>query len=131
MDIEIKSQPFTKKDLLWLQDGLRSGRIRRFGAIADHQKLNFSHNALIAWKTQSLNKETAGKLRKKDYISHIYLRQANRLWPYNLYTMVHARSQDELELYFREICQLLKYPEFKVLITIKEFKKTSFTPYVA
>ncbi len=128
MDIEIKSQPFTKKQLAQIKRDLGSGKLRRFGAIANHQKLKFSHNALIAWRCQSLKEGIAEKLKEKTYISHIYLRKAHPLWPYNLYTMAHAHNQDELESYFQEIFQLLNKPAFKVLTTIKEFKKTPFLP---
>jgi DNA-binding Lrp family transcriptional regulator len=128
MDLEIKSQPFTEKQLARIKRGLRSGKVRRFGAIANHQKLKFSHNALIAWKLKSMGEGIAEKLREKTYISHIYLRRANRLWPYSFYTMVHAHNQDELQLYVQEIRRLLKHPAYKALNTVKEFKKTPFLP---
>ncbi|MEK6868972.1 MAG: hypothetical protein AABX74_01975 [Nanoarchaeota archaeon] len=128
MDLEIKSQPFTEKQLERIKMGLRSGKVRRFGAIANHQKLKFSHNALIAWKIKSIGEGASEKLKEKTYISHIYLRKSNRLWPYSLYTMVHAHNQDELQLYVQEIRRLLKHPAYKALNTVKEFKKTPFLP---
>lgn len=128
MDLEIKSQPFSKRGLAQIKRSLCSGRMRRFGAIANHQQLKFSHNALIAWKIKSINRSAEERLKEKTYISHIYLRKANRLWPYSLYTMVHAHNQDELQLYVQEIRRLLKYPAYKVLNTVKEFKKVPFLP---
>lgn len=128
MDIEIKSRPFTKEQLGKIKEGLRQGRIRRFGAIANHQKLRFKHNALVAWKKESVSHKMARSLREKEYTSHIYLRKPHRLWPYGLYTMVHARSKDELDLFIRELSKLMPGCAFKVLNTIKELKKTSFNP---
>lgn len=128
MDIAIKSRPFTKKQLEKIKEDLSSGKIRRFGAIVNHQKLKFTHNALIAWSKKTVSSALGAKLKEKDYISHIYLRKPHRLWPYVLYTMIHARSREELSLFIKELSELLSKPAYKVLNTIKEFKKTSFSP---
>lgn len=130
MDIEIKSRPFTGQQLKKLKRDLRAGKIRRFGAIVNHYKLGFTHNALIAWKKKSISHQLSQKLKEKGCISHIYLRKSNRLWPYGFYTMVHARSQEELDSIIRGLSGLLGKCEFKVLKTVKEFKKTSFVPPV-
>lgn len=128
MDIAIKSRPFTKKQLEKIKEDLSSGRVRRFGAIVNHQKLKFTHNALIAWSKKSVSPALGAKLKEKDYISHIYLRKPHRLWPYVLYTMIHSRSSEELSLLIKELSELLSKPAYKVLNTLKEFKKTSFSP---
>lgn len=130
MDIQIKSQPFTKDELRKIKEDLSSGRLRRFGAIVNHQKLNFSHNALIAWARESLDDALGRKLKEKDYISHIYLRKVHPFWPFGLYTMIHSQSQEELDTYVRELSRLLGDRGFKILKTLREFKKTSFNPYI-
>ena len=66
MDIEIKSQPFVHDELKKIKKDLHSGRIRRFGAIVDHQKLKFSYNALVAWKRESVGRGLSQKLKAKD-----------------------------------------------------------------
>ena len=128
MDIEITSRPFTKGQLRKIKQDLRLGKIRRFAAIVSHQKLGFSHNALIAWEKSSLSRKLANQLKNKHYISHIYLRAAGPRWPYGLYTMLHARSRKELEALIGELSKLSGGCVHKVLNTIKEFKKTSFHP---
>lgn len=128
MDIEIKPRPFTKEQLLRIRRDLRSGKVRRFGAIVNHRKLNFTHNALISWNKKSISPALSDKLKAKDYISHIYLRKPHPLWPYVLYTMVHAQSKEELASFIKELSELLSKPAYKVLNTLKEFKKTSFSP---
>ena len=128
MDIEIKSQPFTRGELKKIKEGLRAGKIRRFSAIVSHYKLGFIHNALIAWKKKSVSTPLSQKLKDKDYISHIYLRKSNRLWPYGLYTMLHAQSREELDICIKELSRLLRGCGYKALTTVKEFKKTSFSP---
>lgn len=128
MDIEIKPRPFTKEQLLKIKQDLRSGKVRRFGAIVNHQKLKFTHNALVSWNKKSVSPALSRKLKAKDYISHIYLRRPHPLWPYGLYTMVHARSRRELGSFIEELSSLMRGCEYKVLNTLKELKKTSFSP---
>lgn len=130
MDIRIKSQPFVQGELKKIKKDLHSGRLRRFGAIVNHQKLNYSYNALIAWAKSSLNKSLAQKLKSKDYISHIYLRKPHRVWPFGLYTMLHAQTKKELDASVGELSKLLGDCGFKALKTIREFKKISFNPYI-
>src|SRR3989338_1150297 len=128
MDIEIKSRPFSREELAKIKRGLKDGKIRRFGAIVSHYKLGFNHNALVAWAKKDISPALAGKLKAKEYISHIYLRRFHRLWPYGLYTMIHARSEGELASFIDQLSALMNGRGHKILNTVKEFKKTSFTP---
>ena len=128
MDIEIKPEPFSKEELGKLKRDLKAGKLRRFGAIVSHQKLQFSHNALIAWRRSSPGNKLSAALKEKEYLSHIYLRKPHRLWPYSLYTMVHAKAKEELSIFIDELSRLLNCRDFRVLNTVKELKKTSFNP---
>lgn len=128
MDIEIKPEPFSKEELKNLKRDLRLGKIRRFGAIVSHYKLGFTHNALAAWGKKEVSPALATKLKAKDYISHIYLRRSSRLWPYGLYTMIHARSQKEMDSFLLEISAIMGGCGHKILNTVRELKKTSFNP---
>ena len=128
MDIEIKSRPFSAGQLKKIKQDLASGKIRRFGAIVSHYKLGFSHNALVAWEKKDLAPALAKRLKAKEYISHIYLRRSTRLWPYGLYTMIHAKSKEDLDSFIRELSTLMNGCKHKVMDTVREFKKTSFTP---
>ncbi|MEK6563965.1 MAG: Lrp/AsnC family transcriptional regulator [Candidatus Omnitrophota bacterium] len=128
MDIEIKPEPFSKEELEKLKRDSRLGKIRRFGAIVSHQKLRFSHNALVAWRRSPPGNKLCAALKEKEYLSHIYLRKPHRLWPYSLYTMVHAKANEELNIFIDELSRLLNCRDFRVLNTVKELKKTSFNP---
>lgn len=127
MDIQVKSQPFTKRRLRKIKRDLESGRLRRFGAIVSHYKLGFTQNAMVAWVKNDVSAALAKKLKAKDYISHIYLRKSSRNWPYRLYTMLHARTKAELNGFIKELEALMPGRARKVLKTVKEFKKTSFS----
>ena len=128
MDIEIKSEPFTKEQLAGIKRDLKAGRLRRFGAIVSHYKLGFTHNAMAAWEKKDISPALAKKLKAREFISHIYLRRSSRLWPYGLYTMLHARSRKEMDSFINELSALMSGCKHKILDTVREFKKTSFSP---
>ena len=73
------------------------------------------------------NSESAGSLlAKKHYVSHCYERPSFENFPYNLYAMMHAQTPEELDGYIKESVTLLDNPEYVVLHSLKELKKTSF-----
>ena len=73
------------------------------------------------------NSESAGSLlAKQHYISHCYERPFFENFPYNLYAMMHAQTPEELDGFIKESVALLGNPEYVVLHSLKELKKTSF-----
>ena len=72
-----------------------SGAIRRFGASIKHQKTGWTHNAMVAWKVQPDQMEACGtQAALHNHISHVYYRPSSAPdWPYELYTMIHGRSE--------------------------------------
>ena len=76
---------------------------------------------------QSESKDPAGAiLANKPYISHCYNRPPFEGFPYTLYAMMHAQSAEELESYIKEAAESIGNPDFAVLHSICELKKTSF-----
>ncbi len=102
------------------------GIIRRFGATLRHQKSGFSSNAMIAWKVDDKRATDVGKIMAEfTEVSHCYKRVKSNNWPYNLYTMVHARSQDECYEVAEKISAKTDVKEYSLLFSKKELKKTS------
>jgi DNA-binding Lrp family transcriptional regulator len=102
------------------------GVIRRFGATIRHQKSGFSANAMVAWIVDEKRVEEVGdKMSSFKEVSHCYRRNPTNEWPYNLYTMVHANSEDAC----REIAQTMssetRVENYKLLFSQRELKKTS------
>ena len=102
------------------------GVIRRFGATIRHQKSGFSANAMVAWIVDEKRVEEVGdKMSSFKEVSHCYRRNPTDEWPYNLYTMVHANSEDAC----REIAQTMssetRVENYKLLFSQRELKKTS------
>ncbi len=113
-----------------LREDLAAKRMRRFGAILRHQDAGFPCNAMVCFMLDDgtlANSESAGSLlAKKHYVSHCYERPSFENFPYNLYAMMHAQTPEELNGYIKESVALLDNPEYVVLHSLKELKKTSF-----
>ena len=106
-----------------------NGAIRRFGAMIRHQKTDWVHNAMVAWKVEDKDREAFAH-SAKDFatISHIYFRPSpSPDWPYTLYTMIHGRSEDECASVISAIQGLWPNTPFEVLRTVAERKKVSMT----
>ncbi|MGD9332587.1 MAG: Lrp/AsnC family transcriptional regulator, partial [Desulfobacterales bacterium] len=60
-------------------------------------------------------------------ISHCYRRNPTRDWPYNLYTMIHAESEDACRDIARGLATQTRVENFTLLFSRRELKKTSMT----
>ena len=86
-----------------------SGIIRRIAAVPNHYALGYTANGMSVWNvTDDHISELGKKLGALDYVSHCYQRPRHLpLWPYNLFAMVHGRSQDDVEKKVSSIATLL------------------------
>ena len=137
------------------------GVIRRFGAILDHRRAGYTCNALLAWDVREIPSEIVSRLGERaarfDFVSHCYLRDApgsgtggtrglksagstggadggslgGSDWPYQLYTMLHARNEPELTERVEEAYAALRaeaggcLQKPLVLRTLQEYKKSA------
>ena len=112
-----------------LRDDLAKKRMRRFGAILRHQEAGFAYNAMVCFgldERRETRDERGSALAQKSFVSHCYERPAFEGFPYNLYAMIHAQSSEELAAFVEECVRELGNPEYVVLHSVKELKKTSF-----
>ena len=112
-----------------LREDLAQKRMRRFGAILRHQQAGFAHNAMVCFCLDgcSCHPRAGGDLfAKNPHVSHCYERPAFEGFPYSLYAMMHAQSAEELERYIKEAALSIGSPDYAVLHSVRELKKTSF-----
>ena len=108
-----------------LQD---KGIIRRVGAVLRHHQAGFQVNALVAWKAEEGHIDEAGQvMAEMKAVSHCYLREVPREFPYKLFTMLHARSEEELLRIIETLAARTGLTEFVVLKSLHEFKKVSMS----
>lgn len=109
-----------------LKDLCKRGVIRRFGATIRHQKSGFKANAMTAWKVDEDRIDEVGKkMASFKEVSHCYRRNPSYEWPYNLYTMIHARDEESCRETARKISEAASVDTYKLLFSRRELKKTS------
>lgn len=65
-------------------------------------------------------------LAKNPHVSHCYERPAFEGFPYTLYAMMHSQSAEDLQRYIKEAATSIGNPDYVVLHSVRELKKTSF-----
>ena len=111
----------------WLDEMQQMNYLRRVAAILRHQKAGFTDNGMITWKVPEDNVDEAGRIAAAySTVSHCYRRPVYEDWPYNFFSMVHARSRENAAEIARQIAEELKplgVTEYVILFSTKEFKK--------
>ncbi len=104
--------------------------IRRIGAVLRHQQAGYRVNAMVAWRTDISNQDRSGQIMAEfEQVSHCYLRQVPSDFGYNLFSMIHARSEEELRHLLSEISAQTGLKEYLVIRSIREMKKVSMEYY--
>lgn len=141
-DIEFVHEPFKKivdaigidYDTFFgaLDELQEAGVMRRFASILNHRKAGFSANAMVVWDVDEQNGEMIGeKAAAFSAVSHCYLRPKYPNWPYNLFTMVHGKSEEETNSIIEEMAAEIDAKSHMPLYSSREFKKVRieyFTP---
>jgi DNA-binding Lrp family transcriptional regulator len=105
---------------------IRRGTIRRFGAILRHQKAGYQGNAMVVWRVpEDQIPRISRAMVSFPAVSHCYLRPSLPQWPYNLYTMVHGRSEKDCRLAAQKISKETRLKDYRLLFSKREHKKSS------
>jgi len=101
-----------------------AGVMRRFATILNHRKAGFGANAMSVWDVDESKGEEIGKrLAEFSAVSHCYLRPKYPNWPYNLFAMVHAKTQEECDELIAQMAKENKLDKYSKLYSSVEFKK--------
>ena len=81
-----------------MQRMLDSGVIRRIGAVPNHYALGLDRNAMTVWDVADADVDRLGpEIGAFEFVTHCYRRpRALPIWPYNLFAMVHGRTDEEV-----------------------------------
>ncbi len=113
--------------LMAMQD---SGIIRRIGAVPNHYKLGYRFNGMTVWDVPDGQIDELGRqVGQLPFVSHCYHRPRHLPeWPYNLFAMVHGKTQAEADRQIRQIADVLgnQCHGNEVLYSTKILKKTGF-----
>ncbi|PPD47501.1 MAG: protein nirH [Methylobacter sp.] len=107
-----------------------SGIIRRIGAVPNHYQLGYRFNGMTVWDVPDDKIDELGQqVGQLPFVSHCYHRPRHLpAWPYNLFAMVHGKTQAEADGQIMQIAQVLgEYCRGRdVLYSTKILKKTGF-----
>lgn len=135
-DLPISQRPYLEiAEKLAIEEGMvisvlknlcEKGIIRRFGATLRHQKSGFKANAMIAWQVKEDRIDAVGKeVAKFPQVSHCYRRNPAKDWPYNLYTMVHAKDEASCREIAKQLSEKTDIRTYSILFSRRELKKIS------
>ncbi len=107
-----------------LKDWKQQGKIRRIGAIVNHFKVGLVGGAMVVWQVEPTRTEEVGKvLAEFEEVSHAYERRTYENWPYSLYTMVHGKTEEDVQQTVQRMSQTCGISNYRILVTEKELKK--------
>lgn len=140
-DMKIVDEPFAEpaRNLNMTQDELfdalkhyeEIGVMRRFAAILRHRQAGFTANGMIVWKVPKERISGVGeKLGAFPQVSHCYERPTYADWPYNVFSMIHCKTQKEAKEMAETIQTQIDVNEYKILFSSREFKKTRVEYFV-
>ena len=107
-----------------LKEWKNQGKLRRIVAIINHFKVGLPAAAMVAWQAESERVIEIGQMFAAfKEVSHAYQRQTCENWPYNLYTMVHGTTTEEVQKVVKHMSQACGLANYRILLTEKELKK--------
>jgi siroheme decarboxylase len=103
-----------------------TGILKRLSAVVRHGRVGYTSNALVVWDVADEHVEAAGRAMSDfEQVSHCYERHRNESWDFNMYTMVHAKSDDECLAIVAELSRVTGVSDYSVLFSERELKKSS------
>lgn len=119
----------------WMMVMQEAGVLRRFAVILRHRQAGFLANGMVVWRVPVERVEAAGRLAAQvPEVSHCYQRPCSERWPYNLYTMIHARSEPECERVIDRLAEAMNplgIIYHRTLYSTTEYKKQRVKYFVS
>lgn len=106
------------------------GLMRRFAAVLYHRKAGFRANAMGVWNVPDEQVEEIGfQMGAFAAVSHCYQRPRYPDWPYNIFTMVHGRTEADCERVLQAISEQTGIRDYRALYSTREYKKVRVRYY--
>ena len=104
-----------------------NGAIKRYGVVVRHKELGYTANGMVVWNIPDDKVDDMGTcIGNYDCVTLSY-RRPRRLpdWSYNLFTMVHGSSREEVSKKVAEIVEScgLQNIEHTILFSTRRFKQ--------
>ena len=141
VEFPVEAEPFKKigqrigvseEEALELTRGLQeSGRLKRIGVSMYHTKVGYPINSMLVWDVEDARlPDISPEILQCPNLTHCYTRTRAEEFPYNFYTMIHARSREEYEEILTFLHERIPATSFAALRTIQELKKAGMRYFV-
>ena len=117
-DLPVESEPFVAiagklgislEELQRIASEMKAaGQMRRFSAVLRHREIGFSANGMGVWAVPGDDAEilrVGEKMAAYRAVTHCYRRPSYPDWPFNIFTMIHARTKEECNAVVAEIAK--------------------------
>ena len=102
-----------------------AGMLKRISAVLFHTRVGYRVNAMVVWDVPEARLDEAARaIAPLKQLTHCYARRRHEAFDYNLYTMLHERSEDALEALIAQMEALIRPVKYTSLKTERELKKT-------
>jgi len=102
------------------------GALRRLAAILAHRRAGYTANAMVVWRVSEERLDEVGRaMARRAEVTHCCSRPPKPGWPFNLYTMIHGRTEDACRRLAGELAEELGLEGCEMLFSREEYKKTS------
>lgn len=109
-----------------INEMIKRGIIRRFGAALRHQDLGFTANAMVVWEVPEEQAPSVGKaMAGFNEVTHCYQRTRHPSWPYSIFTVIHGPTKEHCERVAASIARKTGISNYKLVFSTKELKKSS------
>ncbi|MBR1589030.1 MAG: hypothetical protein IJ658_11975 [Kiritimatiellae bacterium] len=105
----------------------RRGRLKRIGLLLAHRNAGWTANGMCCWRIDGDTADAGRALAACDEVTHCYERPEAPCFPFNLFAMIHTRSPDEAAATFARLEAKCGLSSGTMLISTREYKKTSMT----
>lgn len=110
-----------------LQHLMDIGAIKRYGIVVRHKELGYTANGMVVWDIPDDKVKELGICIGKYSCVTLSYRRPRHLpdWPYNLFTMVHGSSREEVTQKVNEIIEQcnLQDTQHSILFSTRRFKQ--------
>lgn len=103
----------------------RQGRLKRIAAALYHRSVGYTVNSMLVWDVpEDRVSEAAAAVTEFPEVTHCYVRSRRPEFDYNLYTMVHERSEARFLKLLEEMEHRIRPVRYASLRSLSELKKT-------
>lgn len=112
------------------------GCLKRISIALRHKNVGFTINVMVVWDVADDSVDEIGKrVAAHPAVTHCYRRNRDPRFPYNLYTMIHARSDEEYDRIISDLISIIgaQTPHdvsFDALRSMRELKKIGMKYFI-